>query len=121
MNADALACYAKAAEMGPEVCAEALYAHAVLLRRTRHYAAAADVWQRLLELGDCPPRVEREAAEALAVHHEHRLRSLLSAKRLAMRTLQLDATLTRREATEHRLARLDRKLARVEPTAPALF
>ena len=121
MNADALACYAKAAEMAPEVCAEALYAHAVLLRRTRHYAAAADVWQRLLELGDCPPRVEREAAEALAVHHEHRLRSLLSAKRLAMRTLQLDATLTRREATEHRLARLDRKLARVEPTAPALF
>jgi hypothetical protein len=103
------------------VCAEALYAHAVLLRRIRRHAAAADVWQRLLDLGDCPPRLEREAAEALAVHHEHRLRSLLSARNLAMRSLQFDATVTRREAVEHRLSRLDRKLARTEPAALSLF
>lgn len=121
MTADALACYARAAEIGPGVCAEALYAHALLLRRNRRYAAAADVWQRLLDLGDCPPRLEREAAEALAVHHEHRLRSLLSARNLAMRSLQYDATVTRREAIEHRLARLDRKLARVEPALLPLF
>jgi tetratricopeptide (TPR) repeat protein len=121
MTSDALACYAKAADMGPGVSAEALYAQAVLLRRARHYAAAADVWQRLLGLEDCPPRLEREAAEALAVHHEHRLRSLLSARNLAMRSLYLDATATRRQAVEHRLARLDRKLARVEPAMPALF
>jgi len=121
MTADALACYARAADMGPGVCAEALYAHALLLRRIRHYAAAADVWQRLLDLSDCPPRLEREAAQALAVHHEHRLRSLLSARTLAMRSLQFDATVARREAIEHRLARLDRKLARVEPVLRPLF
>jgi len=121
MTSDALACYARASDMGPGVCADALYAHAVLLRRTRRYAAAADVWQRLLDIGDCPPRLEREAAEALAVHHEHRLRSLLSARSLAMRSLQFDVTVTRREAIEHRLARLDRKLARTEPAMPCLF
>jgi uncharacterized protein YprB with RNaseH-like and TPR domain len=121
MTSDALACYARASDIGPGVCAEALHAHAVLLRRTRRYAAAADVWQRLLDLGDCSLRLKREAAEALAVHHEHRLRSLLSARSLAMRSLQFDATLRRREATEHRLARIHRKLARVEPAAPALF
>ncbi len=121
MTSDALACYARASDMGPGVCADALYAHALLLRRTRRYGAAADVWQRLLDMGDCPPRLERAAAEALAVHHEHRLRSLLSARNLAMRSLQFDATVTRREAVEHRLARLDRKLARVEPASLSLF
>ena len=121
MTSDALACYARASDMGPGVCAEALYAHALLLRRMRRYAAAADVWQRLLDSGDCPPRLEREAAEALAVHHEHRLRSLLSARTLAVRSLQFDATVARRHAVEHRLARLDRKLARTEPAMPFLF
>ena len=120
LTSDALACYARAADMGEDVCADALYAHAMLLRRIRRYQTAAEAWQRLLELDGCPPRFEREAAEALAVHHEHRLRSLISARHLAMRSLQLDATSTRREATAHRLARLERKLARVE-AAPALF
>jgi uncharacterized protein YprB with RNaseH-like and TPR domain len=110
MTSDALACFARASDMGPGVCAEALYAHAVLLRRLRRYEAAATVWQRLLELEDCPPRLEREAAEALAVHHEHRLRSLPLARSLAMRSLLLDMTRARREAIERRLARLDRKL-----------
>jgi uncharacterized protein YprB with RNaseH-like and TPR domain len=121
MIPDALACYARAVDMGPCVCAEALYAHAVLLRRMRRYAAAAEAWQRLLELPESSPRLQREAAEALAVHHEHRLRSLRSARRLAMQSLQFEVTTTRRQATEYRLARLDRKLARVEPTSLALF
>lgn len=110
MISDALACFSKAADMGPGVCAEALYAQALLLRRLRRYEAAAIVWQRLLDLNECPPRLEREAAEALAVHHEHRLRSLPSARSLAMRSLLLDMTRARREAIERRLARLDRKL-----------
>ena len=121
MIPDALACYARAVDMGPGVCAEALYAHAILLRRMRRYAAAAEAWQRLLDLPDSSPRLQREAAEALAVHHEHRLRSLPSARRLAMQSLQFEVTTTRRQATEYRLARLDRKLARVEPTSLALF
>ncbi len=121
MVGDALACFARASDMGPGRLAEALHAHAVLLRRLRRYEAAAVAWQRLLDLNECPPRLEREAAEALAVHHEHRLRSLPSARRLAMRSLLLDMTRARREAIEHRVARLDRKLARVEPAMPALF
>jgi uncharacterized protein YprB with RNaseH-like and TPR domain len=121
MTADALACYARAVDIGPGVCAEALHAHAVLLRRLRRYDAAAEAWQRLLDLGNSPPRLHREAAEALAVHHEHRLRSLPSARRLAMQTLQFELTTTRRDATEYRLARLDRKLARLESATLALF
>lgn len=121
MTADALACFTRAAEMDTSVRAESLHAHAVLLRRLRRYDAAATVWQQLLEIAECPSRLEREAAEALAVHHEHRLRSFLSAKGLAMRSLMVDSTTTRRAATEHRLARLDRKLARVEPAMLALF
>ena len=120
MTGEALACFARAADIGPGSCADALHSHAVLLRRLRRYEAAATAWQRLLDLDDCPPRLEREAAEALAVHHEHRLRSLPSARRLAMRSLLLDMTRARRDAIEHRLARLDRKLARVEST-PVLF
>ena len=92
--------------MGLQLCADALYAHAVLLRRARRFAAAAEVWQRLLNLDDCPLRLQREAAEALAVHHEHRLRSLMSARSLAVRSLQFDATTTRREATEYRIWRV---------------
>jgi hypothetical protein len=38
-----------------------------------------------------------------------------------MQSLQFEVTTTRRQATEYRLARLDRKLARVEPTSLALF
>jgi uncharacterized protein YprB with RNaseH-like and TPR domain len=121
MTADALACYARAVELGPGVCAEALYSHAVLLRRLRRFDAAAQAWQRLLDLGDCSPRFQREAAEALAVHHEHRLRSLLSARHLAMQSLQFELTTTRRHATEYRLARLDRKLARMDTGMLALF
>ncbi len=121
MTSDALACFARAADMGPGVCPDALYAHAVLLRRLRRYEAAASAWQRLLDLDDCPSRLVREAAEALAVHYEHRLRSLPSARHLAMRSLLLDMTHARREAIEHRVARLDRKLARSEPALPALF
>ena len=45
--------------MGPRAYPEALYAHAVLLRRLRRYEAAAGAWQRLLEIEDCPPRLER--------------------------------------------------------------
>jgi hypothetical protein len=82
---------------------------------------AAQAWQRLLDLGDCSPRLQREAAEALAVHHEHRLRSLMSARHLAMQSLQFDLTTARRQATEYRLARLDRKLARTDASMPALF
>ena len=58
----------------------------------------------------------REAAEALAVHHEHRRRDPLSARGFALQSLQLPLTASRRDALHHRVARLDRKLA----SAPAV-
>jgi uncharacterized protein YprB with RNaseH-like and TPR domain len=119
---EALECFARAVDMGGATRADALRAHALLLRRTRQYPRAAEAWQRLLDLRDCPPHFEREAAEALAVHHEHRLRNPLSARGLALRSLRLDASRTRRQVTEHRLARLDRKLGSGgAAAAPALF
>jgi len=121
LTAEALSCFARAMDMGPAAPPEAIRAYALLCRRTRRYETAARAWQRLLSLHDCPARMQREAAEALAVHHEHRLRDLRSARTLAMQSLQLDATASRRQATEHRLARLERKLTSASPGAAALF
>jgi uncharacterized protein YprB with RNaseH-like and TPR domain len=112
MNPDALASFTRAYEMGSAVQVEALRARALLLRRLRRYEDAAETWQRLLDLRSCPPGVAREATEALAVHYEHRLRNLPSARCFALRSLELDAGHARRNAAEHRLARLDRKLGR---------
>ena len=121
MVKEALACFARAADMGTMVRADALRASAMLLRRMHRYDEAAAAWQRLLELRESPPGFVREATEALAVHHEHRLRNPLSARSFAIRSLQMDATASRRHAAEHRLARLDRKLGVQPPLAPPLF
>ena len=64
----------------------------------------------LAALPDCPPHVHREAIEALAIHHEHRLRDPRTARAFAIRSLPLQGSSTRRQALQHRLARLDRKL-----------
>ncbi len=100
---------------------EALRAYAILCRRLRRYDAAAGAWQRVLDLRRCPPHIVREATEALAVHHEHRARDLQVARTFALQSLQLQATASRQQAVQHRLARLDRKLgsAAVIPDAPA--
>ena len=98
--------------------AEALRCYAVLCRRQRLYADAADAWRRLLDLRRCPPHIAREAMEALAVHHEHRLRDPRSARHFALRSLGFEASPSRQHATRYRLARLDRKLS--GPTTDAL-
>ena len=121
MTAAAAACFSRAADMGPTVRAEALRASAALLRRARRYEEAAEAWRRLLEVPACPPGIVREATEALAVHHEHRLRNLLLARSFALRSLQVDGGATRRYAAEHRLARLDRKLADAPRSGGPLF
>ena len=56
--------------------------------------------------------------EALAVHHEHRARDLEAARRFALQSLRLQATVARRDAIKYRLARLDRKLG--SQTLPCL-
>jgi hypothetical protein len=121
MIAGARACFARAAgadvnvrpynDVDPLTLAEALRAYAVLCRRERQYGEAAGTWRRLLELRRCPPHIAQEATQALAVHHEHRLRDLRAARHFAVQSLQFQVSLSRAQAVHHRLARIDRKLA----------
>src|SRR5262249_37394206 len=119
--ADARRCYAAASGIenwadGPKAAdaltrAEALGAYAVLSRRDRRYDDAAGAWEQLLQMAHCPSTLAREATEALAIHHEHRLRDAATARQFASQALLFPSTPGRIEATRYRLARLDRKLA----------
>ena len=130
MATEARACYARAAGVDPVVapctdvdsltCAEALRGYGALCRRERRYEEAADAWRRLLALRHCPTPIARQASEALAVHHEHRLRDLSAARHFAMQALRLDTRTTRVRAVQHRLARLDRKLGAPSSPPPML-
>jgi len=113
MTDHALVCFEHAARprANPATEAEALRALGTLCRRTRQFDAAAEAWRRLLTLPGCPPQLITEATEALAVHHEHRLRDLPAARRFAMQSLQSSGNSTRRESAQHRVLRLDRKIA----------
>lgn len=118
----AVSCYHRSAESNAsDVRAEALYRLALCYRRERRYADAADIWREVLELTE--PRgvrrmlgmraLRRFAAEALAVHHEHRDRDLDSARELALFALEeAEAEGRMTDGVRHRLARLDRKLAK---------
>ncbi|MBA3638144.1 MAG: ribonuclease H-like domain-containing protein [Acidobacteria bacterium] len=112
------ACYRYACD-SPEsvVRADALYRLGVRLRRDRQFAVAASVWRELIEFTE--PRSMRRgllgdlrqvAVEALAIHQEHRAKDLAGARELALASL--DEPGRRTESVRHRLARLDRKLAR---------
>ncbi len=128
MIAEARACFARAAavdmtvgtrsDVDPLTLAEALRAYGVLCRRERRYPEAADAWRRVLALDGCPAHIAQEATEALAMHHEHRLRDLSAAREFAMQALQISASATRVQAVHHRLARIDRKLG-IPPSQPA--
>jgi len=113
---DARACFARAAGIEGDLRAdaatqaEALRAYAVLSRRERRYEEAALAWRRLLALRACPSQLVREATEALAIHHEHRVRDLRAARSFALQSLDYPGTTSRRDAVHHRLARLDRKI-----------
>jgi uncharacterized protein len=111
---EARTCFARAASMetvDPCTAAEALRAFAVLARSSRQYDEAATAWRRLLQLHSCPPRLVQEASEALAVHHEHRDEDFQLARDLARQSLRLATSASRVQAVQHRLTRLDRKLA----------
>ncbi len=91
----------------------ALRALALAFRRGRQFDRAAEAWTQVLQVRGCPPRAAREASEALAIHHEHRLRDLAGARTYAGKMLDVEppppaASWTR--AVHHRLARLDRKM-----------
>ena len=60
----------------------------------------------------CPAPIAREATEALAIHHEHRVRDLAAAKTFALRSLEAGTDPGWTNAARYRLARLERKIAR---------
>jgi DNA polymerase III epsilon subunit-like protein len=112
------ACYRNAAVAGDaDVRGEALYRLGLRLRRDRRFDEAAAVWHDVLRLTE-PRHVRRRlaglrkfATEALAIHHEHRDGDLTTARELALFALQ-ETDDDAAEGLRHRLARLDRKLAK---------
>jgi uncharacterized protein len=119
----ARACFARAIDFDEDADArvEALRAYALLSRRERRYADAADAWRQMLSMHECPRRWAQEATEALAVHHEHRARDLAVARRFAVQALQFNVSRSRAQAVHHRLARIDRKLGTPSTQPAPLF
>jgi uncharacterized protein YprB with RNaseH-like and TPR domain len=100
---------------------DALRRLAYACRRARMFDAAAGCWMELLEIRGCPPLIEREATEALAIHNEHRRRDLGAAKVFALRTLESGEAPAWKAAAQHRIARLDRKLTRADEARSLQF
>jgi len=90
---------------------DALRGLAAVLRRTRAFGEAAVCWQRLIDMDACPAAAAREAAEALAIHHEHRVRDLAAAKTFALKSLEIQRTPRWTEGVRYRVARIERKIS----------
>jgi hypothetical protein len=117
--------FALAAEAGDvEMRPQALARLAELLSRQKRHAEAAAAWQAVLDVGRRSEQLrsplQRRAAEALAIHHEHRARDLRSARRYAE---SLDGAGSRRQQQEiaKRLARLRRKMLPTGDLRPLKF
>ena len=95
----------------PLIRIDALRALALAWRRARQYDEAAGCWRQLLDARGCPRHIAREATEALAIHHEHRVRDLAAAKAFARRNLEHDMPPASHDAARYRLARIERKMA----------
>jgi uncharacterized protein YprB with RNaseH-like and TPR domain len=89
---------------------DSLRALALACRRARRFDEAARCWGQIVDARGCPPALRREAAEALAIHHEHRVHDLDAAKDFALLSLTDEARPSWTEAVQHRLARLERKM-----------
>jgi tetratricopeptide (TPR) repeat protein len=120
---EAQTCLARALDLPGDAAtrAEALWTYGVACRRAGRFDQAAAAWRRLLTMAACPERTSRDAAEALAVHHEHRLRDFEQARDLAMASLRLSTSAVRRAGAERRVARLDRRIAEVRTSLVPLF
>jgi DNA polymerase III epsilon subunit-like protein len=113
-------CYRRAAESREaDIKGEALYRLALRHRRARRFAEAAAIWREVIELTE-PRGVRRVtglgelrqfAVEALAIHQEHRERDFTRARELALFALE-EADGRRAEGIRHRVARLNRKIAK---------
>jgi uncharacterized protein len=102
--------FAKRVGGEPEVHGEALRRLAWIRRRDRRLNEAADAWNELAVLPRCAAALRREAKEALAIHHEHRLKDLQAARAHALDLLADGVSNSAR--VQHRLDRIERKLAR---------
>lgn len=116
-EARAMACFEEASsDSDRDVRVEALARIASRHRRARRHAEAAEAWQEVFALTETAPAdarvraLARDAAEALAVHQEHRARNLQAARELARAALSLERTRSGAEALEYRLKRLERKI-----------
>jgi uncharacterized protein YprB with RNaseH-like and TPR domain len=117
------ACYRRAASCSnADIRSEGLYRLGLRCRRERRFTEAADAWRALIELTDSAAgrrlpsaaALRQFAVEALAIHHEHRERNLRAARELAIFGLEEESNERRADGYRHRLARLERKLARQE-------
>ena len=114
---DAMSSFEKAVTMADAdtmTWVHALRASAVLLRRQRRFQEAASAWRQLLSVHGCPGRFLLEATEALAIHHEHRLRDPRAARMFALQSMEGEHRRSRRQSLEYRVARLNRKLGEAE-------
>jgi tetratricopeptide (TPR) repeat protein len=102
--------FAKRVGAEPEVHGEALRRLAWIRRRNRRPHEAAEAWNELAVLPRCAASLRREAKEALAIHHEHRLKDLQAARQHALDLLTEGVANPAR--LQHRLDRIERKLAR---------
>jgi uncharacterized protein YprB with RNaseH-like and TPR domain len=118
-------CYRHASSSGSgDIRGEALYRLGITYRRQQRFEEAAAVWRQLLALPASAARGRKPdvaalrqcATEALAIYQEHRARDYFTARKLALWGLDQAGEGTRRAAgMRHRLARLDRKIARSAP------
>jgi uncharacterized protein len=106
--------YRRAAALAPSsaIHIEALRELALSARRARSYDEAAGYWRQLLDVSGCPRHAAREASEALAIHHEHRVRDLVMARTFARQSLEHGTSERSKQAVEYRLKRIQRKLER---------
>jgi len=92
---------------------DALRLLALARRRGRRFEEAAACWRELVEIRGCPPAIAREATQALAIHHEHRVHDLAGARLFALRSLEGEGDEPPpgwTAAVQHRLTRIDRKI-----------
>ncbi len=90
--------------------ADALHWLALHRRRARRFEEAAAAWEELARMSGIDAERRREALEALAVHHEHRVKNLQQAREFARSALELADDARRADEVRHRLGRLSRKI-----------
>lgn len=93
----------------PQTLADGLRRQALLRRRQGRASEAAAVWSVLATLRGAPTALRREAREALAIFHEHREGDLWAARQ-HVHALLGEGHEDGRDAAQHRLHRIERKL-----------